>query len=70
MENKYYDLCLTSGKEILETRQAAANSGRVTNPRYYEIDIDPDKMYMASIIYEDITAITSLYIEEIIYEAN
>lgn len=68
MENKYYDLCLTSGKDIIETRQRVLANDRVPNPRFYDIDIDPNKMYMASIIDEDITVITSIYIEEIIKE--
>ena len=68
MENNYYNLCLTSGKDIIETRQHILHNDRVPNPRFYDIDIEPDKMYMASIIYEDITDLTSIYIEEIIYE--
>lgn len=68
MENNYYNLCLTSGKDIIESRQRVLDNDRVPNPRFYDIDIDPNKMYMASIIDEDITTMTSIYIEEIIYE--
>jgi hypothetical protein len=70
MENNYYNLCLTSGKVIIERRQRILDNDRVPNPRFYDLDIDPNKMYMASIIYEDITDLTSIYIEEIIYEFN
>lgn len=68
-EGRYFDLQAMSGAEILETRQAARESDRVTNPIYYTaIEVDPNKMYMASIIWEDFTALTSMYVEEIIYE--
>lgn len=68
MENNYYNLCLTSGKDIIKARQNVLDNDRVPNPEFCDIDIDPNKMYMASIIDEDITALTSIYIEEIIYE--
>lgn len=69
MEFNYYDLHLTLGKDIIETRERIQDDDRYTNPRYYDIEeIQPDKYYMASIIDEDITALTSIYIEEIIYE--
>lgn len=69
MENNYFDLRAMSGAKILEERRQAEESDCVPNPRFYkEITIDPDKMYMISIIDVDISPITSLYIEEIIYE--
>ena len=68
MKNNYYNLIPTSGKSIIETRQQVLDDDRVTNPKYYDIDIDPNKTYLASIIYEDISDLTSIYIEEIIKE--
>ena len=69
MESNYYNLRLTLGKDIIKTRERIQDDDRYPDPRYYDIDeIQPDKYYMASIIDEDITALTSIYIEEIIYE--
>lgn len=68
-QDNYFDLRAMSGAEILEERRQAEESDWVPNPRFYEeITIDPNKMYMASIVWADISPITSLYIEEIIYE--
>lgn len=68
-QNNYFDLQAMSGAEILKERRFAEESDAVPNPRYYDkITIDPNKMYMASIVWYDISPITSLYIEEIIYE--
>lgn len=68
MKNNYYNLTTVTGKSIIETRQQVLDDDRVINPRYYDIDIDPNKIYLASIIYEDISDLTSIYIEEIIKE--
>lgn len=68
MKNNYYNLIPTSGKSIIEIRQQVLDDDRVINPKYYDIDIDPNKTYLASIIYEDISDLTSIYIEEIIKE--
>lgn len=69
MESNYYNLRLMLGKDIIKTRERIEDDDRYPDPRYYDIDeIQPDKYYMASIIDEDITALTSIYIEEIIYE--
>lgn len=69
MEFNYYDLRLMLGKDIIETRKRIQDNDRYTNPRYYDIgEIQPDKYYMVSIINEDIDALTSIYIEETIYE--
>ena len=68
MKNNYYNLIPTSGKSIIETRQQVLDDDRVINLKYYDIDIDPNKTYLASIIYEDISDLTSIYIEEIIKE--
>lgn len=69
MEFNYYNLRLTLGKDIIKTRERIEDDNRYPNPRYYDIEeIQPDKYYMASIIDEDITPLTSIYIEEIIYE--
>ena len=54
MKNNYYNLTTVTGKSIIETRQQVLDDDRVINPRYYDIDIDPNKTYLASIIYEDI----------------
>lgn len=70
MENMYYNLAQWSGKDIINLRQHIQTNDRVPCPRYYDIEIDPDQNYMASIIYEDITELTALYIEEIIYPIN
>lgn len=70
MENMYYDLAQWSGQTILDIRKQAQDDDRVTQHKYYNIEIDPDQNYMASIIYEDITDLTALYIEEIIYPIN
>ena len=68
MENDYYNLTHWSGKSIIDMREHIQNDDRVTRPGYYNIEtIDPDQYYMASIIYEDITDLTAVYIEEIIY---
>lgn len=68
-QNNYFDLQAMSGAEILEGRRQVEESDWIPSPRYYEdITIDPNKMYMISIIEADISPITSLYIEEIIYE--
>lgn len=68
MKNNYYNLTTVTGKSIIETRQQVLDDDRVINLRYYDIDIDPNKTYLASIIYEDISDLTSIYIEEIIKE--
>lgn len=69
MEANYYNLKQTSGQYILNKRERVFDDDRYNKIRLYEeIDIDPNKMYMASIIDEDITMISSIYIEEIIYE--
>ena len=68
MKNNYYNLIPTSGKSIIEIRQQVLDDDRVINPKYYDIDIDTNKTYLASIIYEDISDLTSIYIEEIIKE--
>lgn len=71
MENNYYNLTHWSGKSIIDLRKHIQDDDRVIRPRYYDIkEIDPDQYYMASIIYEDITELTSIYIEEIIYPVN
>lgn len=68
MENNYYHLTHWSGQDIINLRQHIQTNDRVPRPRYYDIpEIDPDQYYMASIIYEDITDLTAIYIEEIIY---
>jgi hypothetical protein len=68
MEANFYDLQLMSGQTILDIREQALNNDRYNKIKLYEIEIDPMKFYMASIIDEDISAFTSIYIEEIIYE--
>ena len=68
MKNNYYNLTTVTGKSIIEIRQQVLDDDRVINPKYYAIDIDPNKTYLASIIYEDISDLTSIYIEEIIKE--
>lgn len=68
MENNYYNLTNWSGKSIIDMREHIQNDDRVIRPKYYNIEeINPDQQYMASIIYEDITDLTAVYIEEIIY---
>ena len=68
MEENFYNLQLMNGQTILDSREQALNNDRYNRVELYDIEIDPNKMYMASIIDEDITMITSIYIEEIIYE--
>lgn len=68
MEANYYDLQLMSGQTILDTRERKRNNDRYNKIRLYEMEIDPNKMYMASIIDEDVSMLSSIYIEEIIYE--
>lgn len=69
MEFNYYHLCPTLGKDIIEHRKRVQENDRYINPKFYDIEeIQPDKYYMASIIDEDITELTSIYVEEIIYE--
>ena len=70
MEENFYNLQLMNGQIILDSREQALNNDRYNRVELYDIEIDPNKMYMASIIDEDITMITSIYIEEIIYEHN
>ena len=70
MEENFYNLQLMNGQTILDSREQALNNDRYNRVELYDIEIDPNKMYMASIIDEDITMITSTYIEEIIYENN
>ena len=70
MEENFYNLQLMNGQTILDSREQALNNDRYNRVELYDIEIDPNKMYMASIIDEDITMITSIYIEEIIYEYN
>lgn len=71
MEENYYNLQLMNGQTILDIRERKFNNDRYNKIRLYEdIEIDPNKFYMASIIDEDITMISSIYIEEIIYEHN
>lgn len=70
MEENFYNLQLMNGQTILDGREQALNNDRYNRIELYDIEIDPNKMYMASIIDEDITMITSIYIEEIIYEHN
>lgn len=68
MENNYYNLTQWSGKSIIDLRKHIQDDDRVIRPKYYDIkEINPDQQYMASIIYEDITDLTAVYIEEIIY---
>lgn len=73
MEFNYYNLRPMLGKEIIELREKVLEDDRIQYPKYYRtknnkhIDIQPDKYYMASIVYEDITELTAIYIEEIIY---
>ena len=68
MEANYYDLQLMSGQTILDIRERKFNNDRYNKIRLYDIDIDPMKFYMASLIDEDISMISSIYIEEVIYE--
>lgn len=69
MEAEFYNLQLMSGQTILDIRERKFNNDRYNKIRLYEeIEIDPNKLYMASLIDEDITMISSIYIEEIIYE--
>lgn len=69
MEANYYNLQLTTGQDILDKRDRVFDNDRYNTIRLYEeIDINPNKLYMASLIDEDITMISSIYIEEIIYE--
>ena len=68
MEFDYYHLYLTTGKEILKLRERIQEDDRYPNPKFYDIEIQPDKYYMISVIDEDISALTAIYIEEIIYE--
>ena len=70
MEENFYNLQLMNGQTILDGREQALNNDRYNRVELYDIEIDPNKLYMASIIDEDITMITSIYIEEIIYEYN
>ena len=70
MEENFYNLQLMNGQTILDGREQALNNDRYNRVELYDIEIDPNKFYMASIIDEDITMITSIYIEEIIYEYN
>lgn len=70
MENNYYNLVQRYGQTIIDIRKQAQDDDRVTQHKYYNIEIDPDQYYMASIIYEDITDLTAIYIEEIIYPIN
>lgn len=70
MEEKFYNLELTSGQTILDYRERVLDNDRYNRIKLYETEIDPNKFYMASIIDEDISALTSIYIEEIIYEYN
>lgn len=69
MEAEFYNLQLMSGQTILDIRERKFNNDRYNKIRLYDdIEIDPNKLYMASLIDEDITMISSIYIEEIIYE--
>lgn len=63
-----YELSPMLGKEIIELRERVQKDDRYPNPKYYNIAIQPDKYYIASIIDEDISELTSIYIEEFIYE--
>lgn len=73
MGTSYYDLRPMLGEEIIELREKVLEDDRIKYPKYYRtknnrrIDVQPDKYYMASIVYEDISELTALYIEEIIY---
>lgn len=68
MEEEFYNLQLMNGQTILDYRDRVFDNDRYNRIKLYEIEIDPNKLYMASIIDEDITMISSIYIEEIIYE--
>ena len=69
MEAEFYNLQLMSGQTILDIRERIFDNDRYNKIRLYDdIEIDPNKLYMASLIDEDITMISSIYIEEIIYE--
>lgn len=70
MEENFYNLQLMNGQTILDGREQALNNDRYNRVELYDIEIAPNKLYMASIIDEDITMITSIYIEEVIYEYN
>ena len=68
MKKNYYNLTTVTGKSIIEIRQQVLDDDRVINPKYYDLDIDPNETYLASILHEDRSDITSIYIEEIIKE--
>ena len=70
MEENFYNLQLMNGQTILDCREQALNNDRYNRIELYDIEIDPNKFYMVSIIDEDITMISSIYIEETIYENN
>ena len=70
IEGNFYYLQQMTGQSILDIRERKFNNDRYNKIRLYETEIDPNKSYMVSIIDEDITMLSSIYIEEIIYEIN
>jgi hypothetical protein len=69
LDKSYFDLGPIRGVTILKYREYVLNNNTFNVARIYrDIEIDPDKWYIASIIWDDISPITSHYIEEIIIE--
>lgn len=54
MEANFYNLRLMNGQTILDGREQALNNDRYNRIELYDIEIDPNKMYMASIIDDNI----------------
>lgn len=63
-----HELSPMLGKDLIELRERVQKDDRYISPKYYNIELQPDKYYKASIIDEDISELTALYIEEFIKE--
>lgn len=69
LDKYYFDLSFIKGQTILESREYVLHNDTFNVATIYrDIEIHPDRWYLASIVWDDISPITSHYIEEVIIE--
>ena len=53
------------GKELLKERERVINDDRYTKKKFLDLVIEPDKFYNITIIDEDISPLSAMYVEEL-----